>query len=73
MFLLVPSERSGFWKAKISEDNLTIEWPTGPDNSWTEPPWEDLFMEQYASHFYQALSDYRTAEVMRGKLAGPNV
>lgn len=72
MFLLVPSDRPNKWKARISDDNLTIEWDKGQDGAWSEPPWNKLFMEEYAKEFHAALSDYRTAEVNRMKLESNN-
>jgi hypothetical protein len=69
MFLLVPSDRPGYHKARISDDNLTIEWPAGTDNAWTEPPWNDLFMPQYEKEFLAARSDYMLSEVRLRKLA----
>lgn len=70
MFLLVPSDRAGYLKAVISDDNLTIEWRAGPNGEFVEPPWTDLFMERYKEEFFAALSDFRTAEVMFRKLPG---
>lgn len=59
MFNLVPSDQAGNWKAQISDDNLCIEWPKGPGETWTEPPWRQLYMEQYDREFRQAEADYR--------------
>jgi hypothetical protein len=68
MFLLVPSDNPTKWKAVISQDNLTIEWPKGPNGEMTEPPWMDLYMERYDKEFQAALSSYRSAEVNFRKL-----
>lgn len=69
MFLIVPSDDQTKWKAKISPDNLTIEWPKGPDGTWSDPPWNDLFMEKYREEFMEARRDFERAEVDRRKLS----
>lgn len=69
MFLLVPSEDSTKWKAKISSDNLTVEWSKGQDGGWVDPPWNDLYMEKYHEDFMQARRDFERAEVNLRKLS----
>lgn len=73
MFLLIPSDNPTKWKAVISQDNLTIEWSKGVDGAWTEPPWTDLYMEEYDKEFQAALRSYNLSEVSFKKLAPPSV
>lgn len=68
MFLLIEGSTPNHWCAKISEDNMLIQWEKGPNGEWTEPPWEKFYMPRYDKEFKQAMSDYQMAEVMRKKL-----
>ena len=71
MFKQIPSDRGGFLSAQISEDNLIISWPAlkGPS---TEPPWNDLYMEQYHKEFMEALRDFEVLRRIKPRLAsGP--
>ena len=68
MFLLVPSDRPSHWKAVISQDNMTIEWPKGPNGEMTEPPWNDLYMPRYDEIFRAARRSYAMSEVNLKKL-----
>lgn len=72
MFLLIPNDRPSHWKAVISTDNLTIEWPKGPDETMTEPPWNDLYMPRYDAEFRAARRSYNLSEVNFRKLPVPN-
>ena len=54
MFKMVPSDRPGYLSAQISEDNLIISW----DETLSEPPWNDLYMERYHKDFMQAVEDW---------------
>ena len=55
MFKMVPSDRPGFLSAQINEDNMIISW----DETLSEPPWNDLYMERYHKDFMQAVEDYK--------------
>jgi len=45
-------------------DNLTIEWPKGPDESMTEPPWNDLYMPRYDAEFRAARRSYNLSGIV---------
>ncbi len=61
MFKMVPSDRPGFLSAQINEDNLIISW----DETLSEPPWNDLYMERYHKDFMQAVEDYKALRFNR--------
>ena len=49
-------------------DNMTIEWQKGPDGEMTEPPWDQLYMPEYADTFQEARRSYNQSEVNLRKL-----